>query len=101
MDQSQTLKKSVSLVEQNFKNQDIIDEIQKEEQQQQTSNHNQIKDNTTNAAIPLEDISMSCNSCINNTPYQMSIIGASPALQINQDDIAFHFRDISSNEISQ
>ncbi|EAR86389.1 transmembrane protein, putative (macronuclear) [Tetrahymena thermophila SB210] len=101
LDQSQILKKSVYYVEQKSKNQEIMDEIQKEEQEQQTQNHNKITDKTTNAAIPIEDISMSCHSHINNDPYQMSVIGASPALQINDDDIPFHFRNISSNDICQ
>ncbi|KAL4475040.1 hypothetical protein ABPG74_001736 [Tetrahymena malaccensis] len=101
LDQSQTIKKSVYYVEQKSKNQDIMEEIQKEEQDEQTSNRNQITDKTNNPAIPLEDISMSCNSYVNNTPYQMSVIGASPALQINEDDIPFHFRELSSNDISQ
>ncbi|KAL4512152.1 hypothetical protein ABPG72_005154 [Tetrahymena utriculariae] len=102
LDQSLILKKSVYQVEQKSKNQDFIDKIQLEKQDQPNSKHNSSVDKQSNAAaiIALEDINESCQSCVNNAPRQLSVIGASPDFLINKDDIPFHFRDLS-NDISQ
>ncbi|KAL4512148.1 hypothetical protein ABPG72_005150 [Tetrahymena utriculariae] len=84
LDQSQ-IRKSLYFFKQKNKNIEIIEEIQKEEQNIQNSIPVLKQEDNLASQIALENISMSCYSYVNNIPQQLSVLAASPAFQVDED----------------